>query len=186
MRLGRIMTTTIQRTMTMSVRAFSRFRASHVFRASFALIFLAMLPACAGDVSLDLNLEGLLRERSYVNPRSAADPDVPPFSAGVMVGNTFHVSGTLGLGPNQTVPETAQEEARNVLTNVQNTLEAAGLTMDDLVSVQVYASDVADYDAFNEVYRTFFTQEYPARAFLGSGPLLFGARFEVLGFAVAR
>jgi len=138
--------------MTMSVRAFSRFRASHVFRASFALIFLAMLPACAGDVSLDLNLEGLLRERSYVNPRSAADPDVPPFSAGVMVGNTFHVSGTLGLGPNQTVPETAQEEARNVLTNVQNTLEAAGLTMDDLVSVQVYASDVADYDAFNEVF----------------------------------
>ena len=103
-----------------------------------------------------------------------------------MVGNTFHVSGTLGLGPDQTVPETAREEARNVLTNVRNTLESAGLTMDDLVSVQVYASDVADYDAFNEVYRTFFTREYPARAFLGSGPLLFGARFEVLGFAVRR
>ena len=181
----------------MSARAFSRFRASpvrppsvprasSVLRASSTFIVLAMLPACAGDVTLDVSAEGLLGERSYVNPRSAADPDVPPFSAGVMVGNTFHVSGTLGLGPNQTVPETAQEEARNVLTNVRNTLEAAGLTMDDLVSVQVYASDVADYDAFNEVYRTFFTQEYPARAFLGSGPLLFGARFEVLGFAVAR
>jgi 2-iminobutanoate/2-iminopropanoate deaminase len=111
---------------------------------------------------------------------------VPPFSGGVMVGNTFYVAGTIGLGPNQTVPETAQEEARIALTNVQNTLEAAGLTMDDLVSVQVYASDVGDYDAFNEVYRTFFTQEFPARAFLGSGTLLFGARFEVLGFAVAR
>ena len=161
-------------------------RASSILHASFAFIVIAMLPGCAGDVSPDLNADELLRERSYVNPRSAADPDVPPFSAGVMVGNTFHVSGTLGLGPNQTVPETAQEEARNVLTNVQNTLEAVGLTMDDLVSVQVYASDVADYDAFNEVYRTFFTREYPARAFLGSGPLLFGARFEVLGYAVAR
>ena len=75
-----------------------------------------------------------------------------------MVGNTFYVAGTIGLLPDQTVPETAQEEARIVLTNVQNTLEAAGLTMDDLVSVQVYSSDVADYDAFNEVYRTFFTR----------------------------
>jgi reactive intermediate/imine deaminase len=111
---------------------------------------------------------------------------VPPFSGGVMVGDTFYVAGTIGLLPDQTVPETAQEEARIVMTNVQNTLEAAGLTMDDLVSVQVYASDVGDYDAFNEVYRTFFTQEFPARAFLGSGTLLFGARFEVLGFAVAR
>ena len=182
----------------MSVRAFSHFRASSVLRASpvlrasfvprasFAFIVLAMFSACAGEVTLSTDSEEAMRERSYVNPRSAADPGVPPFSAGVMVGNTFHVSGTLGLGPDQTVPETAQEEARNVLTNVRNTLESAGLTMDDLVSVQVYASDVADYDAFNEVYRTFFTQEYPARAFLGSGPLLFGARFEVLGFAVRR
>lgn len=193
MRLGRTLTLKFgtltmrfERTMTMCVRAFSHLRASRVLRASFTFVFLAMLPACAGDVTLDVSADGALRERSYVNARSASDPDVPPFSAGVMVGNTFHVSGTLGLGPNQTVPETAQEEARNVLTNVRNTLEAAGLTMDDLVSVQVYASDVADYDAFNEVYRTFFTQEYPARAFLGSGPLLFGARFEVLGFAVAR
>ena len=158
----------------MSVRAFS------------VLTVLALFPACAGDVSLDVSSDGALRERSYVNPRSAQDPDVPPFSGGVMVGNTFYVAGTIGLGPDQTVPETAQEEARIVLSNVQNTLEAAGLTMDDLVSVQVYSSDVGDYDAFNEVYRTFFTQEYPARAFLGSGTLLFGARFEVLGFAVAR
>ena len=147
------------------------------------LFALALLPACATDTAPQ---EATAQERRYINPRSAENPDVPPFSGGVMVGNTFYVSGTIGLSPNQTVPETAQEEARNVLTNVQNTLETAGLTMDDLVSVQVYASDVADYDAFNEVYRTFFTQEYPGRAFLGSGTLLFGARFEVLGFAVKR
>ena len=58
--------------------------------------------------------------------------------------------------------------------------------MDDLVMVQVYSSDVADYEAFNEVYRTFFTREFPARAYLGSGTLLYGARFEVLGVAVKR
>jgi 2-iminobutanoate/2-iminopropanoate deaminase len=67
-----------------------------------------------------------------------------------------------------------------------STFEAAGMTMDDLVSVQVHSSDVEDYAAFNEVYRTFFTETFPARAFLGAGTLLFGARFEVLGIAVRR
>ena len=152
------------------------------------LLALALPLACAPETApqQEAPQEEAGPERHYVNPRTAADADLPPFSGGVMVGNTFHVAGTIGLLPDQTVPDTAQEEARIVMTNVQNTLEAVGLTMDDLVSVQVYSSDVADYDAFNEVYRTFFTQEYPARAYLGSGTLLFGARFEVLGLAVKR
>jgi enamine deaminase RidA (YjgF/YER057c/UK114 family) len=45
---------------------------------------------------------------------------------------------------------------------------------------------VAHYDAFNKIYRTYFTQEFPARAFIGSGRLLFGARFEVQAIAVRR
>lgn len=121
----------------------------------------------------------------HVNPRSPADGQVAPFSGAVWVGNVLYLSGALGLEGGQ-VPETAEEEAANVLDNIRSTLEAAGLTMDDLVSVQVYASDVGDYGAFNSVYRTYFTSEYPARAFLGSGELLFGARFEVMGIAARR
>lgn len=120
----------------------------------------------------------------YINARSATDANAAPFSGAVRVGSTVYVSGSLGLDPGQQVPATAEAEARNVLNNIQGTLEAAGMTMDDLVSVQIFASDVSDYDAFNEVYRTYFTSEYPARAFLGSGTLLFGARFEVMGIAV--
>lgn len=121
----------------------------------------------------------------YVNPRSPADGEVAPFSGAVWVGHTLYLSGMLGLERGQ-VPETAEQEATNVLDNVKSVLETAGLTMDDLVVVQVYASDVADYGAFNGVYRTYFTTEFPARAFLGSGTLLFGARFEVMGIAVRR
>ncbi len=122
----------------------------------------------------------------FVNPRSPADGDgVAPFSGAVWVGNTFYVSGMLGLEGGQ-VPETAEQEAANVLDAMKGVLEGEGLTMDDLVVVQVFASDVADYGAFNSVYRTYFTTEFPARAFLGSGPLLFGARFEVMGTAVRR
>jgi len=58
--------------------------------------------------------------------------------------------------------------------------------MDDIVYVQIFCSDVAHYQAFNAVYRTYFTKEYPARAFIGSGTLLFDARFEVQGIAVKR
>ena len=122
----------------------------------------------------------------FVNPRSPADGDgAAPFSGAAWVGNTLYLSGMLGLEGGQ-VPETAEQEAANVLDAMRAVLEGEGLTMDDLVVVQVFASDVADYGAFNSVYRTYFTSEFPARAFLGSGPLLFGARFEVMGTAVSR
>jgi 2-iminobutanoate/2-iminopropanoate deaminase len=63
---------------------------------------------------------------------------------------------------------------------------SAGLTMNDLVSLQIFCSDVSLFDEFNAVYRTFFPDVYPARAFLGSGKLLFNARFEIQGIAVKR
>ncbi len=125
------------------------------------------------------------QEREYVNPATVADGGLP-FSGAVWVGDMLYLSGTIGLLPDQTVPDTPQEEARLVLDNVKSTLEAAGLTMDDLVTVQVFCSDVSHYAAFNEVYRTYFTGEFPARAFIGSGTLLFNARFEVQGIASRR
>jgi 2-iminobutanoate/2-iminopropanoate deaminase len=126
------------------------------------------------------------QERRYVDPRMATDTTVPPFSAGVLVGNTLYLAGKIGLTPDRKVPASAAEEARLVLDDVKATLEKVGMTMDDLVSVQIFCSDVAHYDAFNRVYRTYFKREFPARAFLGSGTLLFGARFEVQAIAVKR
>ena len=70
--------------------------------------------------------------------------------------------------------------------SVKGTNEAAVMSMDDPVTVQVFCADVANFDAFNVVYRTYFHGNFPARAFLGSGKLLFGARFEVTGIAVKR
>lgn len=126
------------------------------------------------------------RQRIYIEPRMAADPNVPPFSRGVQVGDTLYLSGAIGIDDNQKVPESVEDEAKAVLNSVQSVLVQAGMTMDDLVYVQVFCSDVVHYDVFNRVYRTYFKREFPARAFLGSGPLLFGARFEVQGIAVQR
>ena len=122
--------------------------------------------------------------RTYANPRSAANPESatqPPFSGAVVVGNTAYLSGVLGTG------DTAEAAATAGLNSIQASLKAAGMTMDDLVSVQVFCPDVAgSYDAFNKVYRTLFKQEFPARAFIGSGTLINNAKFEIQGIAVKR
>ena len=107
-----------------------------------------------------------------------------PFSDAVWHGDTLYLSGHIGLDPKTgRPPATAEEEARLVLDGVKRTLQAAGLTMDDLLSVQIFCSDVTLFEKFNAVYRTYFQGEFPARAFLGSGKLLFDARFEVQGIA---
>ena len=125
------------------------------------------------------------QERAYINPRSATETGVPPFSGAVLTGNTLYLSGMLGLVNGQ-VPDDPAVEARTVLDSIKATLEQANMTMDDLVYVQIFCSDVAHYDAFNNVYRTYFSQEFPARAFLGAGTLLFNARFEIQSIAVRR
>ena len=110
-----------------------------------------------------------------------------PFSDAVWHGDTLYLSGHIGLDPRTgQPPSAAEDEARLVLDGVKHTLEAAGLTMDDLLSLQIFCSDVTLFEAFNTVYRTYFKGEFPARAFLGSGNLLFDARFEVQGVAGRR
>jgi enamine deaminase RidA (YjgF/YER057c/UK114 family) len=70
------------------------------------------------------------------------------------------------------------------MENLRDTLAKAGMTFQDVVVLQIFCPDLTLFDRFNAVYRTFFTQPFPARAFLGSGPLLFGAHFEIQGIAV--
>lgn len=110
-----------------------------------------------------------------------------PFSDAVWHGDTLYLSGHLGLDPKTGKPgATPEEEARLVMDGIKRTLESAGLTMDHLLSLQIFCSDVSLFDQFNTVYRTYFKGEFPARAFLGSGRLLFDARFEVQGIAGQR
>ena len=124
-------------------------------------------------------------DRRYYDGRSATDDNVPPFSGAVLSNGTLYISGSLGLEDGK-VPGDPEDEARNVMNAIKAAVESAGMTMNDIVFVQIFCSDVAHYGAFNNVYRTFFTEEYPARAFIGSGELLFGARFEVLATAVMK
>lgn len=110
-----------------------------------------------------------------------------PYTDGVLAGDTLYLAGRLGLDPRTgRPPADPAVEARLILDGMQAVLAEAGMTMDDLVSVQVFSSDVGLLETFNGVYRPYFSKGFPARAFIGSGPLLFGARFEVQGIAARR
>jgi 2-iminobutanoate/2-iminopropanoate deaminase len=111
----------------------------------------------------------------------------PAFSGAVMAGNTLYVSGMTDSDPmTGAISPDPKAAALIVLSKIKGQIEHAGLTMDDLVWVQIFAADLKDYAAFNEVYRTFFKRELPARAFLGAANLLGQAHFEVMGVAVRR
>ena len=110
-----------------------------------------------------------------------------PFSDAVMIGDTVYLAGRIGLRPGTTeVPKDPTEEARLMLDGVRAVLSESKMGMEDLVYVQIFCSDVSLFETFNAVYRQYFSGDLPARAFIGSGPLLFGARFEIVGIAQRR
>lgn len=108
-----------------------------------------------------------------------------PFSDAVVVGNTVYLAGHIGFDPHTRKPASdAHQEARHVLDSIRDTLTRAGFAMQDVVSLTIFCPDLSLFDTFNSVYRTYFRPPFPARAFIGSGPLLFGARFEIQAIAV--
>lgn len=122
------------------------------------------------------------QKRFFNLPNRRADL---PFNDAVQLGQTLYVSGRIGFRPGTSqVPDDPSEEARYMLDGVRDVLAQAGMGMNDLVNVQIFCSDISLFNTFNTVYKQYFTGDLPARAFIGSGPLLFGAKFEIVGMAV--
>ncbi|MDP9091137.1 MAG: Rid family hydrolase [Pseudomonadota bacterium] len=124
-------------------------------------------------------------ERTFITSPGTDPKTAAPYSAGVMVGGTFYVAGHLGLDPaTGKIPADAEAEARLVMDAVKQTLQNGGLSIADLVSVTIYCTDLDLYDKFNSIYRSYFHDHYPARAFIGVPKLVRGARFEIAAVAV--
>jgi reactive intermediate/imine deaminase len=122
-------------------------------------------------------------ERRYIN--LPGRPGDFPFSDGVLVGSTLYIAGRIGIDPaTGYAPDDVDQEARYMLDSFVAILREAGMTMDDLVSCTVFCPDLGLFDRFNAIYRTYFQREFPARAFIGSGPLLRNGRFEMIGVAI--
>jgi 2-iminobutanoate/2-iminopropanoate deaminase len=108
-----------------------------------------------------------------------------PFSGAILSGNTLYLSGRIGLDKSGKAPADVDEEIKLLLDHVKATTVAAGMTMDDLVYVQIACTDLSLYDKFNTAYRTYFTtKDLPAREFIGAATLLRGGHFEIQAIAV--
>lgn len=111
-----------------------------------------------------------------------------PYSDGILAGNTLYLAGRIGLDPKTgKAPAEVEEEVKLLLDSLKGTLTQAGMTMDDLVYVQIACTDLSLYDKFNAVYKSYFTtKDFPAREFIGAGSLLRGGHFELQAIAVRR
>lgn len=109
-----------------------------------------------------------------------------PFSDAVLIDNkTLYIAGRIGLVPGtRTVPESIEEEVDFLMRDIIAILSLAEMSMKDLTYLQIFCPDVSLWEQFNALYLEYFESSLPARAFIGSGPLLFGARFEAQGIAV--
>ena len=116
----------------------------------------------------------------YLNSGKVVPPNLP-FSEAVRVGNVLYLSGQIGIIPGglKLAPGGIKGEARQTMENIKTSLEANGYGMSDLVKCTVMLADIAEWGAFNEVYKSFFSGRYPARSAFGASGLAFGARVEV-------
>ncbi len=111
-----------------------------------------------------------------------------PFSDAILSGNTLYLAGRIGLDPKTgKAPEKIEDEIKLLLDGEKDVLAQAGMTMDDLVYVQIACTDLSLFDKFNPIYKSYFTtKDLPAREFIGAGSLLRGGHFELQAIAVKR
>jgi 2-iminobutanoate/2-iminopropanoate deaminase len=119
-----------------------------------------------------------------VPKRTIFTPNAPqprgPYSQAIAVGNTVYVAGQGGFDPasGKLMNATFEEEVTRTFENVQAILAAAGATMNDVVKVNVYLTDLNNFGRMNEIYKKYFVADYPARATVGSS-LLLGTQIEI-------
>jgi len=94
-----------------------------------------------------------------------APKPIGPYSQAIKLGNLLFVSGQIPIDPatNEVVKGGIKDQTERVLENVKAILEAANMTLDDVIMAFVYLSDMADFPQFNEVYSRYFKERPPAR-----------------------
>jgi len=109
-----------------------------------------------------------------------------PFSAAVRVGNMLYLSGQIGVpaGSLTPVPGGIAPETRQTMENIKAVLEKNGSSLDKVVKCTVMLADMAEWEAMNAVYVTYFRGHKPARSALGASGLARGARVEIECMAV--
>lgn len=113
-------------------------------------------------------------------------PDAPAaigtYSQAIRVDDTVYLSGQIGLDPTtMQMAENTEAQIHRVFQNLRAVAAAAGGSLDDMVKLNIYLTDLAHFARVNEVMATYFRQPYPARAAVGVASLPRGAMIEADG-----
>jgi len=110
---------------------------------------------------------------------------VGPYSQGILADCFLFISGQIPVDPEtgKLVSDDFEAAARRVLENVKAIVEAAGGSMDDIVKVTVYMTDLGLFQEFNKVYSEYFRDRKPARAVIGVARLPLDAPLEMEAIA---
>jgi len=118
---------------------------------------------------------------------SEAPGAIGPYSQAVRSGRFLFCSGQIPLDPKsgQIVSKDISEQTRRVLDNLTAVLKAEGLTFENIVKTTIFLTDLADFQAVNEIYDSYFRQAPPARSTVQVAALPKGARVEIDAIAAA-
>lgn len=121
------------------------------------------------------------RESFSFSPEQGVPPGVGPFSHATRWGDLLFVTGQMPTDPGtgRLVEGGLLAQAEQVRRNLSAVLAPFGATLDDSLMVRVYLTDLADYAAFNEAYRGWFTAPLPSRTCVGVTGLAVGALVEI-------
>ena len=110
---------------------------------------------------------------------------IAPYSPGIKAGNFVFTSGQVAFDPmtGEIVGNTTAEQTEQTLKNLNDVLEAAGSSLEHVVKVTVFLSDLNDFKEMNEVYGKFFTSNPPARSTVQAG-LVLGLKVEIEAIAI--
>ena len=118
---------------------------------------------------------------------SNAPAAVGPYVHAVKVGDFVFTSGQLGIDPaTGDLPEGVEAQAEQSIKNVEAVLNAAGLTLADVIKTTVFLADMNDFATINAIYSKYFTGETPARSCVQAAALPKGGLFEMEVIAVAK
>ncbi|KAI9539978.1 hypothetical protein NQZ68_001911 [Dissostichus eleginoides] len=123
--------------------------------------------------------------RRIVNT-TAAPAAIGPYSQSVVVDRTMYISGQLGMdvASGQLVDGGVQAQTKQALVNMGEILKAAGCDYTNVVKTTVLLADINDFNGVNEIYKTFFTSNFPARAAYQVAALPRGGLVEIEAVAV--
>ncbi len=109
------------------------------------------------------------------------------YSEAIEAGDFVFLSGKIAAVRGRIIPGGIEAETKMVMDNLQTALAKSGLTMDDVVKATVFLGDLEDFSAMNEVYRSYYTGDPPARSTIQSGVVLnAGIEIDLIAYRGGR